>query len=70
MRIEFYKPFPATNTAEFNLQPAGEQTTVEWSMSGRNAFIAKAMGLIMNFDKMIGTQFEQGFANLKGVVEK
>jgi uncharacterized protein YndB with AHSA1/START domain len=68
MKLEFFKPFTATNTAEFNLEPEGTQTTVTWSMSGHNNFMGKAMSLIMNCDKMVGGQFEQGFANLKAVV--
>lgn len=70
MKLEFIKPFAATNSAEFTFTPEGDQTKVIWSMSGRNRFMAKCMGLIMNCDKMIGGQFEQGFANLKAIVEK
>ena len=70
MKLEFIKPFAATNTAEFTLKPEGDQTAVTWSMTGRNGFMGKAMGLIMNCEKMVGGQFEQGFANLKAIVEK
>ena len=70
MKLEFIKPFAATNTAEFTLKPEGDQTAVTWSMTGRNGFMGKAMGLIINCDKMVGGQFEQGFANLKAIVEK
>ena len=68
MRLEFTKPFTATNTTEFTFKPEGSETAVTWSMSGHNNFIGKAMGLIMNCDKMVGGQFEQGFANLKAIV--
>lgn len=70
MRLEFLKPFAATNTTEFTFKPEGDRTTVTWSMSGKNNFMAKAVGLFMNCDKMVGGQFEQGFANLKTIVEK
>lgn len=40
-----------------------------WSLIGTNNFMAKAMGLFMNMDKMIGGDFEQGLANMKAVVE-
>jgi hypothetical protein len=39
-------------------------------MSGHNNFIGKVFGLVMNMDKMVGTKYEEGFANLKRVVEK
>ena len=68
MRLEFLKPFTATNTTEFTFKPDGNQTTVSWTMNGQNNFMGKCMGLIMNCDKMVGGQFEQGFANLNQVV--
>lgn len=68
-KLEFLKPFKATNTAEFTFKPDGNQTTVTWSMTGTNNFMGKAMGLIMNCDKMVGGQFEQGLAAMKSVVE-
>jgi hypothetical protein len=69
IRLEFLKPFAATNTAQFSFNPAGNQTVVTWSMEGKNNFIAKAVCLFMNMDKMVGGQFEKGLANMKGVVE-
>lgn len=68
-RLEFLKPMQATNIAEFTFKPEGDQTTVTWSMTGTNNFMAKVMGLIMNCDKMVGGQFEKGLGDLKGVVE-
>jgi len=38
-------------------------------MTGRKNFIAKAVHLFMNMDKMIGGQFEKGLAQMKSVVE-
>jgi hypothetical protein len=70
LRLDFLKPFKATNTAEFTFKPEGGSTNVTWSMFGRNNFMFKAMGLFMNCDKMVGGQFEQGLANMKSVVEK
>src|SRR6266508_2049022 len=67
--LEFIKPMAGTSTAEFSFKPGGKQTTVTWSMSGRNNFIAKAMCLFMNMDKMVGGQFEQGLAAMKSVAE-
>jgi hypothetical protein len=68
-KLEFLKPFKATNTAEFSFKSDNHQTTVTWSMSGTNNFIGKAMGLIINCEKMVGGQFQQGLAALKSVVE-
>jgi uncharacterized protein YndB with AHSA1/START domain len=68
-RLEFEKPMKATNTAEFTFQPDGDQTIVTWTMSGKNNFVGKAFGLIMDFDKMCGSQFENGLAQMKSLVE-
>jgi len=69
IRLEFLKPFKAVHAAEFNFKPQGNGTSVTWSMSGKNNFIGKAMGLIMNCEKMIGGQFEQGLASMKSLAE-
>jgi hypothetical protein len=68
-RLDFVKPFKSTSTAEFLFIEQGDTTTVTWTMSGKNNFMGKAMGLFMNCDKMIGEQFEQGLANLKSIAE-
>src|SRR5262245_45399381 len=69
-RLEFLKPFEATNTAQFDFKPAGNQTDVTWSMFGQNNFMMKAFSMFMDCDKMVGPDFEKGLANLKSVVTK
>ena len=69
VKLEFFKPFAATNTADFTFKPEGNQTLVTWSMFGEKNFTAKAVHLVMNMDKMIGGQFEKGLADMKSVVE-
>jgi Polyketide cyclase / dehydrase and lipid transport len=68
-RLDFLKPFKATNTSEFTFTSEGTQTAVTWSMEGTNNFIFKAVGLFMDCDKMIGKDFEKGLADLKTVSE-
>jgi hypothetical protein len=68
-KLEFFKPFSVTNTAEFTFKSLDTQTTVTWSMTGHNNFMAKAVHLFMNMDRMVGGQFEQGLAQMKSVVE-
>ncbi len=68
MRLEFIKPFEATSTTEFTFKPDGDSTRVTWTMDGTNNFMGKAISLVINCDKMLGDQFEEGLANLKGVV--
>jgi len=70
LRLDFERPFRANNTVDFTLTPAGDATTVTWAMKGARPFIAKLMGLFMNFDKLIGKDFEAGLVNLKRLTER
>jgi hypothetical protein len=69
LKLDFEKPFKANNTVDFSLAPSGNGTTVTWAMRGARPFIAKLMGLFMNFDTLIGRDFEAGLANLKRLSE-
>jgi len=73
IQLDFIKPFEGHNTAEFTLQaPAGSPgvTQVNWVMHGPAPFVSKLMGVFFNMDKLIGTDFETGLANLKQISEK
>jgi uncharacterized protein YndB with AHSA1/START domain len=69
-RLDFEKPMKGTSDAEFTFKPQGNQTAVTWTMYGKNNFMAKAVGLFINCDDMIGGQFEKGLASLKAIVEE
>lgn len=68
-KLEFLKPFACTNQGEFTFQSQGNETLVIWSMSGENTFMGKAFSLIMNMDKLVGTDFEKGLASMKALAE-
>lgn len=68
-RLEFYKPMAGVSEAEFTFKPEGNSTVVTWSMHGTNNFVGRAMCMVMNMDKMLGGQFEQGLTSIKGLVE-
>jgi hypothetical protein len=69
-KLEFFKPFAATNDAEFAFRPAGGGTEVTWTMRGRNNFIGKAMCLVFDMDRMVGGDFEKGLAVIRDIVER
>jgi len=69
IKLEFIKPFAATNATDFTFTPSGNSTNVKWTMSGENNFIGKAFSLFMNMDKMIGGDFEKGLAQMKQTAE-
>ncbi len=68
-RLEFLKPMAGTSDAELTFKADGNQTTVRWTMTGKNNFIAKAMCLFVSMDKMVGGDFEKGLASIKSIVE-
>jgi len=70
IKLDFFKPFEGHNTAEFTLLPQTDATTVDWVMYGPAPFMSKVMQVFMNFDTMIGKDFEQGLANLKKATER
>ena len=69
IKLEFLKPFAATNAAEFTFTPQGDGTEVTWTMTGEKNFLMKGMCLFMDMDAMIGADFEKGLTQLKEEVE-
>jgi uncharacterized protein YndB with AHSA1/START domain len=70
IKLDFFTPFEAHNTAEFTMLPQGDATNVTWLMHGPAPFMSRVMQVFMNLDKMIGKDFEVGLANLKRLTEK
>jgi len=69
IKLDFEQPFAGTAFAGFRFRPDGDRTVVEWSLEGTNNFLAKAVHLFMDMDRMVGGQFEDGLAQLKSVAE-
>jgi hypothetical protein len=70
IQLDFTKPFAAHNTAEFTFERLGQGTKLTWAMSGPNTLMSKVMGLFFSMDKLVGPQFEEGLANLKGLAQR
>lgn len=69
IKLEFIKPFAATNATDFTFTPQGNSTNVKWTMTGEKNFITKAFTMFMNMDKMVGDDFEKGLLQMKLVAE-
>jgi hypothetical protein len=69
IKLEFIKPFAATNITTFKFDPTGNDTKVTWAMDGEKNFMSKAFGMVMDMDQLVGKDFERGLAQLKKVVE-
>jgi len=70
IRLDFVRPFKATNEVKFTFKPEGSNTNVNWAMTGRKNFIFKAFSMFMNMDKMVGSDFEKGLAAMKAEAER
>ena len=70
IKLDFLKPFKASNTAEFLMTPTDAGTDLTWAMFGPSKFMTKLMGVFMDFDKIVGKDFEAGLAALKRNAEQ
>jgi len=71
IKLDFFKPFKANNTAEFVLTATDDGgTDLQWSMSGERPFLFRLIGVFLNFDRMVGGDFEKGLASLKRNAEQ
>lgn len=69
IRLEFHEPWQTTNETSFVFEPIANGTQVTWGMDGTNNFLSKVFTIFMNVDRMIGSDFEKGLANLKTLAE-
>ncbi len=70
IKLDFITPFEGHNLAEFTAKPSGDATSLTWTMDGPQPYLGKVIGVFMNMDRMIGTDFERGLASLKAISEK
>ena len=70
LKLDMFTPFEAHNTVQFTLAPNGSGTDVTWAMRGRQPYIAKVFSTVVNCDRMVGGQFEEGLGKLKALAER
>ena len=70
--LEFITPFEAQATTDLTIKPgANEGVVLTWGMNGSNdGFIAKVFYLLMDFDQMIGADYDTGLQALKMLSEQ
>ncbi len=69
IKLDFIRPFEATSTTGFSLEPASGGTKVTWTMSGENGFMGKAISLFHDFTVDTAKDFDKGLLSLKTVSE-
>lgn len=70
LKLDFETPFEAHNNVTFTLETRDGLTQVTWLMEGPAPYFAKIIHVFINMDRMVGTDFEAGLANLKSIAEK
>ncbi len=68
--LEFFAPMNGTAIGGMDIEPNGDSSKITWWVEGKNDFGAKAFGLVMDMDKMIGDTYAKGLANLNEVAKK
>jgi uncharacterized protein YndB with AHSA1/START domain len=69
MKLTMTKPFHAENMIQYILTPEGAGTKFTWAMSGDGGFLGKLIGVFIDCEKMVTTDFVAGINNLKELVE-
>ncbi len=68
--LRFLKPWKSVSDAYINADAAGDgKTKVVWGFSGKHPIPANIFMLFMNMDKAVGKDFDEGLAELKGILE-
>jgi uncharacterized protein YndB with AHSA1/START domain len=68
-KLEYLEPFRMSQDAEFSIRQDGDAHVVQWTVQGKNGFIARFFGIFMDMEKSVGEVFEKGLADLKLRVE-
>lgn len=69
--LRFLKPFESTQAAYMTTEAINEnQTEVKWGFKGKMNYPMNLMLLFMDFEELIGKDFQEGLSNLKTIVEK
>ena len=70
LKLDFVTPFEAHNFVDFTLTPQGDSTKVTQAMYGPSPYVSKLMTIFFSMEKMVGSKYEEGLADLKKLAEK
>jgi len=67
--LKFFMPWGEDIATSYTmLRDTTGGTNVQWGIRGENGFIGRIFGVFMNFDEMMGKDFEEGLGYLQEVV--
>ncbi len=67
--VTFEEPWQSVADTYLRLEEKEGGTLVKWGFSSKMSFPATIFGLFMNFDKVVGKDYEKGLNKLKKLVE-
>jgi uncharacterized protein YndB with AHSA1/START domain len=71
VELRFKEPFEAHANAYFTTQSIdSSRTKVVWGINGEDKYPYNIIQVFINYDTMMGSEFEAGLKNLKRVLEK
>lgn len=70
LKLDFIAPMKANNLTDFNVSAQGSGTRLIWSMYGPSPFMSKLFGTFMNFDRIVGKDFEKGLAAIEAELNR
>jgi hypothetical protein len=69
-QVNFIEPFESTATSTLSMKPVGaDHAEVTWAFDQDADFGTKVMCVFMDFDSMLGGDFEKGLGKMKKLVE-
>ena len=69
--LRFYEPFKANDSGYFTTETvSNNQTKIVWGFNGHMDYPMNIMMLFMDFETMIGNDFEKSLVKLKALLEK
>lgn len=69
LRLFMTRPMKADHLIYYRLEPVGNETRFTWSMEGENGFLGKLFTTIIDCDRMMKKDMNEGFENLRKLVE-
>lgn len=71
IELKFIKPFKSNNPSYMSTESISKNTTkVTWAITNNMPYPMNLLGAVMNMEKMLGDDLEQGLKNLKVILEK
>ena len=71
IELKFIKPFKSNNPSYMSAESISKNTTnVTWAITNNMPYPMNLLGAVMNMEKMLGDDLEQGLKNLKVILEK